>query len=162
MPFNDILAANTEYSNLHKDLGSGSARLGLAIVTCIDSRIDPLESFGLIAGDAKILRNAGARVTDDMLRTLILATHVLGVNRIALIAHTDCGATSASQDQIVKLVGDATDSDASAIDFLMVDDQEATLRSDAQIIRECPQIAPGTEVGTFMFDVHAGRLSAVE
>jgi carbonic anhydrase len=162
MPFTDILDANAEYNPTHKDLGSGRARRGLAIVTCIDSRIDPLAMFGLVPGDAKMIRNAGARVTDDVLRTLILATHVLGVERVALVAHTDCGATSADQSKMESIVKEATGEDATDVDFLMVEDQAATLRADAELIRNSPLIAPGVEVGTFIFDVRSGRLDPVD
>ena len=72
--FDDLLEANARYAAVeHEVAESGVARKGLAIVTCIDSRIDPLAVFGLEPGDAKILRNAGARVTDDVERSLALA-----------------------------------------------------------------------------------------
>ena len=72
--FVDVLDANTRYSSTfrHSEL-SGTAREGLAIVTCIDSRIEPLSITGMHPGDVKIIRNAGARVTDDVLRTLLRA-----------------------------------------------------------------------------------------
>ncbi len=76
--FDDLIAANTEYQKTFKYSGlSGSAAKGLAIVTCMDSRINPLSVVGMNSGDAKILRNAGARVTEDVLRTLVLATYLL-------------------------------------------------------------------------------------
>ena len=79
-PFDDVLTANVEYSRTFADAGTpGKAARGLALVTCMDSRISPLEMLGLLPGDAKILRNAGARVTDDVLRTLVLAVHLLEV-----------------------------------------------------------------------------------
>ncbi|MEI8149648.1 MAG: carbonic anhydrase, partial [Actinomycetes bacterium] len=89
--FDDLLAANKEFVSkfTSKNL-TGTAVKGLAIVTCMDSRIDPLRIVGMSAGDAKILRNAGARVTEDVLRTLVLATHLLGVNRVLVMPHTDC------------------------------------------------------------------------
>ena len=67
----------------------GIAAKGLAVLTCIDSRIDPLAMLGLRAGDAKIIRNAGARVTDDALRSLILAVNLLGVTRVCVVQHTN-------------------------------------------------------------------------
>lgn len=161
MPFTDVLTANAEYAKTFEDIGSGRARRGLAIVTCIDSRIAPLAAFGLIPGDAKVVRNAGARVTDDVLRTLIIATHLLGVNRIALMQHTDCGGTSMSQEKLAGLVGDVTGADASTTDFMMIEDQQATLRDDAERIRQCPLLPDGVEVGEFIFDVHSGKLNQV-
>ena len=88
--FNDIFAANAEFIKGFKSQElTGEAKKGLAIITCMDSRIDPLRIVGMKSGDAKILRNAGARVTEDVLRTLILATNLLNVNRILVIPHTE-------------------------------------------------------------------------
>jgi hypothetical protein len=64
----------------------------------MDSRIEPLAMLGLRPGDAKILRNAGARVTDDVLRTLVLATYLLGVRRVMVITHTDCRMTGTEEE----------------------------------------------------------------
>ena len=89
--FSDIFSANELFVQgfQHSEL-TGTARKGLAIITCMDSRISPLAVVGMQAGDAKILRNAGARVTDDVLRTLVLASYLLGVNRVLVMPHTDC------------------------------------------------------------------------
>ncbi len=88
--FDDVLNANAAYAESFTDGGRpGKAARGLAVVTCMDSRISPLAMLGLQDGDAKILRNAGARVTEDVLRTLVLATHLLGVTRVMVVAHTD-------------------------------------------------------------------------
>ena len=89
--FSDLFTGNEAFVKEFKsqDL-TGQAKKGLAIITCMDSRIDPLRIVGMKAGDAKILRNAGARVTDDVLRTLILAAYLLGVNRVLVMPHTDC------------------------------------------------------------------------
>src|SRR5687768_1197660 len=89
--FDDVLTANAAYAGSFRNEGlPATAAKGLAILTCMDSRIDPLGMLGLRPGDAKILRNAGARVTDDVLRTLVLAHHLLGVDRAMVIAHTRC------------------------------------------------------------------------
>ncbi|HEY4899106.1 MAG TPA: carbonic anhydrase, partial [Candidatus Nanopelagicaceae bacterium] len=89
--FEDVLGANQSFAErfTSADL-TGTALKGLAIVTCMDSRIDPLQIVGMHPGDAKILRNAGARVTDDVLRTLVLATYLLGVYRVLVMPHTAC------------------------------------------------------------------------
>jgi len=89
-PFSDLLDANEAYAARFDLAGlPASPARELAIVTCIDSRIEPLAMLGLAPGDAKILRNAGARVTDDVLRSLVLAVNLLGVDRIAIVAHTE-------------------------------------------------------------------------
>src|SRR6478609_5193461 len=99
--FADILEANRAYAAEFRLAGlRPEAARGLAVVTCIDSRIEPLDLLGLVPGDAKILRNAGARVTDDALRSLVLAVHLLGVDRIAVIAHTRCKMTEATDAEL--------------------------------------------------------------
>ena len=89
--FEDVLAANEAYAHGFRLEGlEPVAAKGLAVLTCMDSRIEPLAMLGLEPGDAKILRNAGARVTDDVLRTLVLASYLLGVDRAMIVAHTKC------------------------------------------------------------------------
>ncbi len=75
-------------------------RRSLAVITCMDSRIDPLNVLGMKPGDVKILRNAGARVTDDVLRTLVLATYLLGVRRVLVMPHTDCKMASGEEADV--------------------------------------------------------------
>src|SRR5947208_11543741 len=99
--FSDVLAANAAYAQGFALSGlAPRAAKGLAVVTCMDSRIEPLAMLGLKPGDAKIMRNAGARVTDDVLRTLVLAVHLLGVNRVMVVAHTDCKMAELEDEQM--------------------------------------------------------------
>ena len=106
--FDAIFAANEEYAKAYKSSElTGRAAQGLAIVTCMDSRIDPLRVVGMKPGDVKILRNAGARVTDDVLRTLILATYLLNVKRVLVMPHTDCRMASGTEEQVHKAIFDA-------------------------------------------------------
>jgi len=65
---------------------------GLAVLTCMDCRVDPLRALGLSLGDAVVLRNAGAQASDDVLRSLRVARDVLGVTAVEVVAHTDCAA----------------------------------------------------------------------
>ena len=96
--------------------------------------------LGLAPGDAKILRNAGARVTDDVLRTLVLASYLLGVDRAMIIAHTDCRMANGSEDEVHAAVDAAGGPDTRSLSFLVTDDQEATLRSDVQRVRSWPYL----------------------
>ena len=106
--FSDLESANREFvASFVPEGQSGRAAKGLAIVTCMDSRIAPLAIVGMKPGDAKILRNAGARVTDDVLRTLVLATHLLGVNRVLVMPHTDCRMATGTEPEIHKAIFDA-------------------------------------------------------
>ena len=158
-PFADVLAANGEWARGFELAGmSGQAAKGLAVLTCMDTRIDPLAMLGLRAGDAKILRNAGARVTDDVLRTLVLARYLLGVDRAMVVAHTDCRMAAGSEEDVHEAVQAAGGPDTRSLAFLVADDPSATLREDVQRVRSWPYLTD-LEVGGFLYDVASGRLS---
>lgn len=160
--FEDVLEANATYSTGFVDEGlAGRAARGLAVVTCMDSRISPLEMLGLGNGDAKILRNAGARVTGDVLRTLVLAVHLLGVDRIMVVAHTDCRMTTASDDDVHWLIGEASGIDTRSIEFRTIADQRKTLAADVQKIRSSPYLPGGLRVLGGIYDVRTGRIETV-
>ncbi len=157
--FDDLLAANRRYRVEFHDPGvEGTAAKGLAVLTCIDSRIAPLAMLGLKPGDAKIIRNAGARVTDDSLRSLVLATNLLGVTRICVVQHTDCAMVGSTNDEMRARIGELSGVDASGWDFLTSTDQLATMHDDIAAIKSCPLLPPGTEVAGFIFDVRSGEL----
>jgi carbonic anhydrase len=160
--FDDLLAANRKYRLEFHDSGvAGVAAKGLAVLTCIDSRIDPLALAGLRAGDAKIIRNAGARVTTDALRSLVLAVNLLGVTRVCLVQHTDCAMVGSTDDELRRRIGAIRGVDAGGWDFLASTDQLATLRGDMELIASCPLLPPDLHVGGFIFDVHSGELLPV-
>src|SRR5947207_9625135 len=117
-PFDDILQANQVFASSYADPHlPGRAARGLAIVTCMDSRIEPLAMLGLERGDAKILRNAGARVTDDVLRTLVLARYLLGVDRVMVVAHTRCRMAGGSEEDVHDAIKDAGGPDTRSMHF---------------------------------------------
>jgi carbonic anhydrase len=157
--FADVLAANAEFASTY-DSGhlAGRAAKGLAIVTCMDSRIDPLRMLGLAKGDAKILRNAGARVTDDVLRTLVLATHLLGVDRVMVVAHTDCRMTKVTDDQVHETIYADSGLDTRSLEFGAISDQRDVLARDVQRIRSSPYLPAGMPVVGVIFDLGSGRL----
>jgi carbonic anhydrase len=156
--FDDVLAANEAYARAF-GLGGldGRAARGLAVLTCMDSRIEPLRMLGLEPGDAKILRNAGARVTDDVLRTLVLATHLLGVQRFMVVAHTRCRMAAEDEADVHEAVFSAGGPDTRSLAFLVARDQEATVRDDVQRVRSSPYLG-GLTAGGFLYDVDTGRL----
>ena len=161
--FDDLLAANRRYRAEFHDSGvAGTAAKALAVLTCIDSRIDPLALLGLGPGDAKIIRNAGARVTDDALRSLVIAANLLGVTRVCVVHHTDCAMIGRTEDEFRDRVSAARGLDASGWDFLASTDQLATMRADIRRITACPLMPPGVNVGGFVFDVHSGELVPVD
>jgi len=160
--FADLIAANSEYSESFKSSGlSGEAKKGLAIVTCMDSRIDPLHIVGMAAGDAKILRNAGARVTEDVLRTLVLATHLLGVNRVLVMPHTDCRMASGEEHEIHAAIKEKSGIDTRSIEIRTVKDQKKALLTDITRIETYPLLAPNLKVMGAIFNVTDGTLTPI-
>ena len=160
--FADLLGANKEYASTFKSNGlSGEARKGLAIVTCMDSRIDPLHIVGMEAGDAKILRNAGARVTEDVLRTLVLATHLLGVTRILVMPHTDCRMATGEEQEIHAAILEKSGIDTRGIEIRTVKDQAKALVTDIQRIESYPLLAKNVKVMGAVFSVETGILTPV-
>ena len=116
--------------------------------------------LGLRQGDAKILRNAGARVTGDVLRTLVLASFLLGVDRAMVVAHTNCRMAAGDEESVHDAIRAAGGPDTRSLTFEMTADQEATLRADVQRIRSFPYLA-GLQVGGFVYDVDTGRVAHV-
>lgn len=161
MAFDDVLEANEEYARGFRLAGlSGRATKGLAVLTCIDTRIEPLQMLGLSPGDAKILRNAGARVDDEVLSTLVLAHRLLGVDRVIVVAHTDCRLGVESEDVLHEALAAAGGPDTRGLSFAVGAGREETLREDAERIRSSPHLV-GLEAGGFLYDVGTGRLSRV-
>ena len=160
--FADLIGANQEYANTFKSRGlSGEAKKGLAIVTCMDSRIDPLHIVGMEAGDAKILRNAGARVTEDVLSTLVLATHLLSVTRILVMPHTDCKMASGEEHEIHAAILEKSGIDTRGIEIRTVKDQMKALVTDIQRIESYPLLAKNVKVMGAVFNVETGKLTPV-
>ena len=160
--FDDLLDANRAYAE-NFELGGfdGVARSGVAVVTCMDSRIDPLRMIGLSAGDAKILRNPGGRVTDQVLVALVLGATLLKVDRVLVIEHTRCAMASSSEDELRARVGSEVGTDASWMSLGVIDDQESAIKADVAKVRSHPLISDHVEVGGFLYDVDTGLLSQV-
>ncbi len=160
--FADVLVGNEAYAEKFSLQGlAARAASGLAVVTCMDSRIEPLAMLGLRPGDAKIMRNAGARVTDDVLRTLAVAVHLLGVDRVLVVAHTGCAMASVEPDQLHARISAAAGVDTRSLDLRPSTDQLGTLTDDVQRIRSWPYLPAGLPVGGAVYDVDTGRLDLV-
>lgn len=161
--FADIVLSNSEFvSNFQHSELTGTALKGLAIVTCMDSRISPLAVVGMRPGDAKILRNAGARVTDDVLRTLVLASYLLGVNRVLVMPHTDCRMAIADEASIHATIQQQFGVDTSSLEFRTVSNQREALAEDVARIRSYPMLQKGVSVAGAIYDVSSGRLEPVD
>ena len=161
--FVDLLLSNEEFVRGFKHSGlTGTARKGLAIVTCMDSRISPLAVVGMQAGDAKILRNAGARVTDDVLRTLVLASYLLGVNRVLVMPHTDCRMATADEASIHATINKQFGVDTSSLEFRTVSNQRQALTEDVARIRSYPLLQKDVSVAGAIYNVSTGQLEPVD
>ena len=161
--FSDLFAANSEFVKSFKSQElTGEARKGLAIITCMDSRIDPLRIVGMQPGDAKILRNAGARVTEDVLRTLVLATYLLNVNRVLVMPHTDCRMASGTEDEIHAAIKERSGVDTRGIEIRTVKDQVAALNADLIRIKSFPLLPKELSITGAIYDVKTGTIVPVD
>jgi carbonic anhydrase len=160
--FADLLRRNVAYQSQFSHGGfDGIAHAGVAMVTCMDSRIEPLEMIGLRVGDAKIIRTPGGRVTPDALIGCILSVHLLGVDRILVVPHTRCAMASGEDADLVARVRDSTGDDLSDLTLGASPDQQARLAEDVETLRSNPHIAGRALVGGFRYDVDTGELSRV-
>lgn len=157
--FDDLLDANRRYSTSAPRNFDGYAHAGVAIVTCMDSRLQPLEMIGLMLGEAKILRTPGGHVTADALNGCILGVNLLRVNRIMVIEHTRCAMASGDDGDIRQRVADASGLDVDGLSVGANPDQEGQLRADVALLAEHPLIAGRAEVGGFVYDVDSGLLT---
>lgn len=159
--FDDVLAANASFAADYRLAGlEARAARGLGVLTCMDSRINPMAMLGLAPGDAKILRNAGARVTDDVLRTLVVAVHLLGVERVMVVAHTGCRMAGGTEEDIHAEIRAAGGPDSRSISFLTAPEQESALRADVQRIRSWPYLG-NVVVGGFRYDLDTGVIGRI-
>lgn len=157
-PFADLLAANRRYANSAPRGFDGIAHAGVLMITCMDSRLQPLEMVGLMLGEAKFLRTPGARVTPDALVGCVLGVHLLQVDRILVVHHTKCAAAAADSAGIRERILQASGLDAGDFDFGTDPDQEGRLTADVALLREHPLVAGRAEVGGFLYDVDTGLL----
>jgi carbonic anhydrase len=127
----------------------------------MDARILPLTVFGLEIGDAHILRNAGGRVTDDALRSLLVSTHVLGVRSIAVVHHTRCGMTTMSDEQFRAKVEAGSGRSPGDLAFHAIGDPDEDLRRDVGTLVDSGLFPPDTEFRGMVYDVQTGQLRPV-
>ena len=157
--FEDLLAANEAYaaSFPHADV-PGRAATGLAVVTCMDARIDPAAILGLAPGDAKVLRNAGGRVTDEVLKALVVGTALLGVTRVLVMPHTRCRMVQESDEAVHDAIRSGTGVDTRSVVFGTAADQAAALEQDLTRIRTHPLLPRDLTVLGLTYDVTTGHL----
>lgn len=160
--FENFLKANQAYVELHGDLHlSIKPKTKVAIVTCMDSRLHVAPALGLALGDAHILRNAGGRVTDDMIRSLVISQQQMGTREIVVLHHTDCGAQTFQNEEFQEHLKAELGVDVSDQDFLPFQDVEESVREDMQLLRESPLIPDDVVISGAVYDVDTGRMIEV-
>ena len=157
----DLLDANEHYSETFAwgEL-TREPRRGYAVVTCMDARIVPTQMLGIAYGDANVLRNAGAVVTEDILRSLIVSHHLLGTNQALVVGHTDCGLQAFSDQQIADRI-EAELGVSVPTRFLAFEDVDASVVGSVTRIRGCELLPRTYSASGFVYDVRTGRLRQV-
>ncbi len=130
----DLLRANEAYAAARANVADPRPGRHLAIVTCMDARIDVFAVLGLHLGEAHVIRNAGGRVTEDVLRSLALSSGVLGVDTAVVMQHTKCGLVGVSDAQLREMTG-------ADLGFLPIDDHAAALREDVDLLARTPYLS---------------------
>jgi carbonic anhydrase len=156
-----LLETNRDYvaSGDHHSLSVRPARQ-LAVVTCMDARIDVFAVLGLALGDAHVIRTAGGRVTDDVIRSLTLSTHLLGVREVAVIAHTDCGVRDPDGDLADRLT-DVIGHPPTGRDWGTFADPAEAVADDCRSLLDWDDRPYGLTVAGYVLDVTDGSLAEV-
>lgn len=152
-----ILAANREYAARLPEEVPVRPRRELAVVTCMDARLDVFAALGLQPGDAHVIRNAGGLVTDDVIRSLCLSQRLLGTRTIVLVGHTDCGLEGISDDgfaaDLMADTGHRPDWTAGGFDRV-----EQAIQASMRRLQASPFLADQNRVAGFVYDVDTGQL----
>lgn len=149
-----LLAANQGYAAARATVTDARPSRRLAVVTCMDARIDVFAALGLHLGEAHVIRNAGGRVTDDVLRSLALSSHVLGADTVVVMQHTQCGLAGVTNDELRERTG-------ADLGFLPIDDHTAALREDIQLLADTIYLSPVQVIAGFVYDVESGEIDEV-
>jgi carbonic anhydrase len=178
----EILAANDAYARSFGDKGKLAmppARR-FAILTCMDARLDPARYAGLTEGDAHVVRNAGGRVTDDAIRSLVISHKLLGTGEWFVIHHTGCGMETFTQEVMRDLLEESLDTaelspsgwrdvgttpgstEGEFIDWLAIEDQERSILRDVARLRAHPLVPPYIPIHGYLYDVATGRLREIQ
>ncbi len=159
----ELLEANARYARAF-DKGQLPMPPGrrLAILTCMDARLDPAKFLGLQEGDAHVIRNAGGRASDDAIRSLIISQQLLGTREVVVIHHTDCGMLTFSNEALRRQLSERLGVDATHVDFLPFSDLAQSVREDVRRVRSSPFVPQDIAVSGYVYDVTTGKLREID
>lgn len=149
-----LLAANANYAASHVSRGDARPTRRIAVVTCMDARIDVFAVLGLQLGEAHVIRNAGGRVTDDVLRSLALSSHVLGVDTVVVMQHTKCGLEGVTDEELREQTG-------ADLVFFPIHDHAEVLSSDVEMLVATPYLECVNVIAGLVYDVESGEVEPV-
>ena len=157
-----VVEANQKFAESFDkgDLEIPPAR-NIAVLTCIDARIDPAKALGLDIGDAHVIRNAGGRASDDAVRSLLISSWLLGTREFLVIHHTDCGMEKFTDEAMTEIIAERCGQDVSEVDFLTFRDLDQSVRDDVDRIRSLGPIPADATVSGHVYDVRTGTLREV-
>ncbi len=160
--YDEVLAANAAFADTFTagDLPMPPARR-VAVVTCMDARIHPERVLGFNIGDAHVIRNAGGRVSEDAIRSLVISQQLLGTREIIVIHHTDCGMLTFSNADLAATIKRNLQVDVGERDFLPFSDLEQSVRDDVATLRQSPLIRADVPITGAIYDVTNGRVIEV-
>ncbi len=177
----EVLEANRAYASsfgAKSELALPPAR-GFAILTCMDARLDPAKYAGLSEGDAHVIRNAGGRVSDDAIRSLVISYKLLGTREWFVIHHTNCGMEFFTDEVMRGLLASSLETaalgpsgfyevgrgpgstEAAYVAWLTISDQAVSVADDVRRIRNHPLVPSRIPVYGYLYDVRSGRLIEV-
>ena len=159
----ELLSANEHYASaFNKGDLPVPPRRQVAILTCMDARLNPAKFLGLEEGDAHVIRNAGGRTDDDAMRSLIISQQLLGTKEVVVIHHTGCGMLSFTNDEMHGLLAERFGEQPDSIDFLPFSDLVQSVRDDVATIRNSPFIPDDIPISGLIYDVYTGKLEPVD
>jgi len=159
-----IKIANSKYAEefgKKSDLSPSPAKR-LAVLTCMDARLEPLKFLGLELGDVNIIRNAGGRASDDAIRSLVISNTQLGTNEVLVIHHSECGLERFTQEEMGKLLKEKFNTvEGEFINWLSISDRIESVKDDVLHIREHPLVSDDIKLSGYLFDTKTGELTEV-
>src|SRR4051794_17831985 len=154
-----ILDSNEEYTrNFRYGALSIPPARKLAVLACMDARLNVNEALGLDTGDAHIIRNAGGIATDDAIRSLIISHELLGTQEFLVVNHTDCGMLTFTDENLRKRLSEKYDTDSAGLQFYPFPDLEANVKDQVDKIKSIPFLPKHIPVYGFVYDVRTGKI----